>query len=322
MFDEKSKTAWALYTAVFLTFLGYTGAYTFLEPLHNQFFPFAVWAYVLFADNLTYRLRGESLAVSRTGEFIALALWSAAICALLELLNVRLGAWQYLDQPATLSTRWAGRALSWAAILPSLFVTAELPPVSLVRGFKGPQLPVTPLLLKSFYAAGLAALALALVLPGRLWPLAAPGLLLLAEPLTYRLGLGSLLREWQGGLPAKTLRLALAGTSCGVLWNYWNSAAGGHLVCPAPFKPGPFFLGLPLLACAGFALAGPLAYSLYSLASGLREGKTWEVGAWPMPGKPPAATLRWGAFILFTAAFYAALRAVDFYTVKLYIGWI
>ena len=41
MFDEKSKTAWALYTAVFLTFLGYTGAYTYLEPLHNQFFPFA-----------------------------------------------------------------------------------------------------------------------------------------------------------------------------------------------------------------------------------------------------------------------------------------
>ena len=322
MFEERSKAAWALYLAIFLTFLGYTGRAIELEPLRSQFFPFAAWAYILFADNITFRLRGSSLAASRTGEFLCLALWSAAICALLELLNLRLHAWHYIDQPATLSTRWAGRGLSWAAILPSLFVTAELPPVSLFRGFKSRPLPVTPLLIRSFYAAGLAALGLALALPGRLWPLAAAGLLLLAEPLTFRLGLGSLLREWQGGLPAKTLRLALAGVICGLLWNYWNNAAGAALVCPFPFKAGPFALGLPLLAWAGFALAGPLAYSLYSLASALREGKTWEEGAWPMPGGPLSLKVRGVALILIVIAFYAALRAVDSNTVQVFIGWI
>lgn len=322
MLDERSKAAWALYLAIFLTIMGYTGRAIELEPLRSQFFPFAAWAYILFADNITFRLRGSSLAVSRTAEFFYLALWSAAICALLELLNLRLHAWQYLAQPATLSTRWTGRFFSWAAILPGIFVTAELPPVSLIRGFRFPPLPVKPFLLKSASAAGLAALALALALPGRLWPLAAAGLLLLAEPLTFRLGLGSLLREWQGGLPAKTIRLALAGVICGMLWNYWNNAAGAALVCPAPFEAGPFLLGLPLLACAGFALAGPLAYSLYSLASWLREGKTWEEGAWPMPGKPLSLKVRGGVFILLFIAIYAALRAVDIYTVQVYIGWI
>ena len=322
MLEERSKAAWALYTAVLLTFIGYAGRAIYLEPLRSQFFPFAAWSYILFADNLTYRLRGDSLAVSRTREFFILALWSAAICALLELLNLRLGAWQYLDQPATLSTRWAGRAFSWAAILPSIFITAELPPVSLVRGFMIRPLTVTPFLLKSFYAAGLAALALALALPGRLWPLAAAGLLLLAEPLVFRLGLGSLLREWQGGLPGKTLRLALAGIICGVLWNYWNNASGSSMLCPAPFNGGPFLLGLPMLACAGFALSGLLAYSLYSLASGLREGKTWEEGGWPMPGQPLSLMVRSAILLLIVITLYAALRAVDIYTIKLYIGWI
>lgn len=322
MFEEKSKAAWALYLAIFLTLMGYTGRAIYLEPLHSQFFPFAVWAYILFADNITFRLRGTSLAASRTGEFLILALWSAAVCALLELLNLRLLAWHYVDQPATLSTRWTGRIFSWAAILPSIFVTAELPPISLIRGFKVKPLPVKPFLIKGFYALGLAALALALARPGRLWPLAAAGLMLLAEPLTFRLGLGSLLREWQGGLPAKTIRLALAGVICGMLWNYWNNAAGAALVCPAPFDPGPVILGLPLLACAGFALAGPLAYSLYSLASGLREGKTWEEGAWPMPGRPLSIKLRAGVFILIAIAFYAALRAVDAHSVHVFLGWI
>ncbi len=322
MFDEKSRAAWALYLAIFITLIGYTGRAIGLEPLRSQFFPFAAWAYILFADNITFRLRGSSLAASRTAELFYLAFWSAAFCALLELLNLRLHAWQYLAQPATLSTRWAGRFFSWAAILPAIFVTAELPPVSLVRGFTFKPLRVTPLLTGSFYAAGLTALALALALPGRLWPLSAAGLLLLAEPLTFRLGLGSLLREWQGGLPAKTIRLALAGVICGILWNYWNNASGSSLFCPAPFKAGPFMLGLPLPAWAGFALAGPLAYSLYSLASWLREGKTWEEGAWTMPGKPLPLKVRGGVFILLSIAIYAALRAVDIYTVQVYIGWI
>jgi hypothetical protein len=321
MFEERSKAAWALYAAVLLTFMGYAGNYILLEPLHSQFFPFAAWAYVLFADNLTYRLRGSSLAVSRTGEFFYLALWSAAICALLELLNVRLGAWQYLDQPATLSTRWAGRAFSWAAILPSIFITAEMPPVSLIRGLKFRPLPAGTAVIVGSGAAGLAGLALALALPGRLWPLAAAGLFLLAEPLTFRLGLGSLLREWQGGLPGKTLRLAVSGIICGLLWNCWNNASGASLACPAP-SAGPFLLGLPLSAYAGFAFSGLLAYSLYSLATGLRAGKTWEEPAWPMPGRPLSLPLRSGILILLVIACYAALRAVDAYSVKLYLGWI
>lgn len=322
MFDEDSKAKAALYAAIFLTLTGYAGRFAGIEPVNSQFFVFAVWAYVLFADNLVYRISGGSPLISRTGEFLALAMWSLAFSALFELLNLRLGAWSYINQPATLSTRWTGLALGWAAFLPSLFITSELLRcLGLFRDLKIPPLAVTPGLVKGFYAAGLAMLLLPLAMPKLFWPLIWAAGFFLAEPLNYRLGLGSLLREWQGGLPSKTLRLAAAGVICGLLWSAWNGAAGAKWEYSSAVKAGGIS-GLPAFAYAGFAFFALEAYSLYCLSSWLRAGKTWEEGAWEMPGRPPAAAVRRSAWLLIIVTSYIALRAVDAHTVKLYIGWV
>lgn len=323
MFDEDAKAKAALYAAFVIAFIGYAGMLTGLEPVHNQFFPFALWSYTLFADNLLYRVTGDSPLVSRTEEFLTLALWSLALGAVLELLNLRFGAWQYVNQPATLSTRWTGMALGWAGGLPCLFVTSELLRcLGFFRNLKTPPLTISPGLIDGFHYAGLIALLLPLVLPRFCWPLICLAGLLLAEPLNRRLGLGSLLREWQGGLPAKTLRLAAAGLICGLLWSWWNSAAGAKWTYASVLKAGPELFGLPLFAYAGFAFFSLQAYSLYALASALRAGQTWEDGAWKMPGTPPAAGVNYLAWLFIIVTSYIALRAVDARTITMYIGWI
>ncbi|OGR68672.1 MAG: hypothetical protein A2081_03790 [Elusimicrobia bacterium GWC2_61_19] len=323
MFDEDAKAKAALYAAIFLTLLGYSGRLAGVEPLQSQFFPLAAWAYTLLADNLVYRLSGGSPLITRTGEVLVLALWSLALSAVFELLNLRLGAWYYTGQPATLSTRWTGLALGWAAFLPSLFVTSELLRcLGLFGRLKTPALTITPGVIYFFYASGAAMLLLPLALPRLAWPLIWGAGFFLAEPLNYRLGLGSLLREWEGGLPAKTLRMAAAGVVCGLLWSALNGAAGAKWGYSYPMKAGPELFGLPVFAYAGFGLFALAAYSLYALASWLRAGKTWEEGAWEIPGRRPESAVRYVAWLFFIITSYMALRAVDAHTIRLYIGWI
>ena len=322
MFGEDSKLKFFLYAAVLLTLLGYAGRYLALEPLHNQFFAFAAWAYILFADNVVYRFSGSSPAVSRTGQFAALALWSLAISCVFELLNLRLGAWYYINQPSTLSTRWTGFAFSWAAFLPSIFVTAELlRTAGLFRGLKTRPLKVTPRLRATFLAAGVLFLLLPLAAPRTFWPLIWLAFFFLAEPFNYSLGLPSLLREWEGGLPGKTLRLALAGVAAGLLWGLWNSAAGAQWGYYDKFNAGPALFGLPLPAYSVFSFFALQAYSLYSLSAALSGGRTWEEGSWPMPG-PPGAVFRYAAVLSLIIISYIAFRAVDAHTVQLYVAWI
>jgi len=320
MFDEDSKAKFALYLAIFLTFLGYGGRYAGIEPVYNQFFVFAVWSFILIADNLTYRLRGRSLLISRTPEFLVLAAWSLALSGLSELLNLRLGAWCYINQSSDVSLRWTGRALCWASVLPSIFITAEMLKLfSFFSGLRSGAFKIQPRLIKSFYAAGAVLACLALAAPGLLWPLAVPAAFLLAEPLNLRLGLPSLLREWEGGLPEKTLRLAASGLICGLLCNWWNMAAGSGWEF---ILPGPVFSGLPVAVYAGLPIAGLAAYSVCSLASWLRVGRTWEEITWPMPGKPPAAAVQWAAAAFLIITSYIALLAVDSYSVKLFLSWV
>lgn len=321
MFGEESKLKFFLYAAILLTITGYTGRYLALEPLNNQFFAFAAWAYILFADNAAYRFSGSSPAVSRTGQFAALALWSIAASCLFELLNLRLGAWYYINQPSTLATRWLGSAFSRAALLPSLFVTSELlRAFGLFRGLRTPPLRVTRRLLITMLAAGALFLLLPLTAPGLFRPLAWIAFFFLAEPVNYRFGLPSLLREWEGGLPGKTLRLALSGLACCLLWKVWNGAAGAQWRYSA--GPGAWLGGLPLAACAASTLFALQAYSLYGLSAALGDGLTWEEGSRPLPGKAPGLAARYAVSAVLIIISYITFRAVDACTVQLFVAWI
>lgn len=319
MFEEEDLSKYALYLGFFLTLLGYTGRYAGIEPLNNQFFPFALWSFILLVDNLAWRFKGDSPLISRPAEFWYLALWSLGLASLAELLNLRLGAWAYVNQASDLSTRWGGRLFAWAGALPSLFVLDELfKAFGLFRGLRSRKFALPAVLPRALPAAGGALALLALGRPGLFWPLLLPAALLLAEALNLRLGLPSLLRELAGGLPAKTARLAVSGLAAGLLWHWWNRAAGGGW----EYSPPPWLAALRAGALAGLVLLGPACYSVSSLASWLRGGRTWEGGDWALPGGAPPAAFRAAAAVLLALASYIALRAVDARTVKFFLGWV
>lgn len=317
MFGEDTRAKTSLYLAIFLLFMAYGGRYTGIEPFHNQFFTAISWSYLLIADFLLYRLAGRSPLVSAPVEFLLLAACSAGLAVIAELLNLRLEAWTYVNQSSDLSLRWTGRLLAWAAVLPSIFITADLLYLfNFLRGLKTRPFAVSPGAQLPLQAAGAALLLAALVAPRYYWPLAVPAFFLLTEPLNMRLGLPSVLREVAGGLPVRAVRLAAAGLICGLLWNFWNQASGAawQYNLPAWLRSPAHYLGYPLLALA--------AYSAYCLASWLRSGQTWEGHAWKMPGRQPGPYAGWAAAAILIISSYIALRAVDTYTVRLYLGWI
>lgn len=310
--DEQNKSRFVLGTALLAFFIGYSGSYTGGGCLSTQFFAMAMWGYALLLDYSVYRLTGSSLAVSRTEELAALALGSLALVSFLEMLNLRLDVWSFSRSTQEMTSRWGGFAMSWSAVLPALFETAEL--LGALRFFEkaaSPRFSLSGFLQAAVFALGVLMVFMAWRAPERFWPLAAFSFFLLAEPLNKRLGVGSLLREFSWGLPQKPLRIAAAGLVFGAVWSGLNAISGAKVIYVGLWRPGPEIMGLPLGLYALFPLLALQAYSLYSLSSAARGGKTWEAGVWAMRGKPPSQYWMWGWVLLVSVLFYVAMFVID-----------
>ncbi len=173
MFGEDARAKTSLYLAIFLLFMAYGGRFTGIEPFQNQFFTALSWTYLLIADLLLYRLAGRSPLLSAPLEFLLLAACSAGLAVIAELLNLRLQAWTYISQSSDLSLRWTGRLLAWAAVLPSLLITADLLSLfNFLRGLKTRPFQAGPRAQPGMMAAGGALLLAALIAPRQAcrWP--------------------------------------------------------------------------------------------------------------------------------------------------------
>lgn len=321
---EDAKAKFLVYAGIFLAFIGTAGNALELEPIHNLFYIFAWWAYILIIDAVIYRIKGDSLIVSRTGEFWFLIVWSAFIWFLFELANLRLQNWQYLFIPSNRTLRWTGYFLAYASVLPGLFETAELlAAAGLAKNAKSRPLSVTPGLLKKIYAAGAAALILPLALPRYFFALIWAAFALLLEPVNYRLGLRSLLRDLEGGNPQKLYQLLAGGFICGILWEFWNFNAGAKWVYTVPLVGNIKLFEMPVAGYIGFPLFAVECYAMYNFISYLRRGRTWEQDAQePQPGLKPALWLLIGAAALLLTTYYTAATAIDAHTVRLYIAYL
>lgn len=310
--DERWKSHMVLLAAALVVFLQYSGRCLGEGASQANFIFFGAWAYVFFADYLTYRKAGSSLLVSNTSEVFALALGSLAIMSVFEILNFRFEVWRYLNSPPSVLERWVGLGLCWASFLPSVIVTSELLlAYGVLRNLRVKRFLVTPWFLRLLSLAGSGMLLLALAVPGLLWPLGFAGLFFLSEPLNYNLGLASLLRDLSWGVGAKTARLAASGLVCGLLWSGFNDISGTQFVYSIGAGQYSGVLGLPLIAYAVFPVLAVGGYSLYSLCSVFRGGRTWEKGVWAYRGRPPAARYKWIAIALALFFCFIALSLAD-----------
>ncbi|HBB66337.1 MAG: hypothetical protein A2X28_10985 [Elusimicrobia bacterium GWA2_56_46] len=319
---EQTKAKVLVYAGIFLAFIGIGGNWLGIEPFHTLFYIFAWWAYIFIVDAAVYRIKGDSLIVSRKDEFWFLAAWSVFIWFLFELANLRLQNWQYMFLPSNRSLRWTGYFLAYATVLPGLFETTELVAAAgLFRNAKSRPFNVTPGLLKKIYIAGAAALLLPLTLPKYFFALIWAAFTLLLEPVNYRLGFRSLLRDLGEGRPGKIYQLLTGGFICGFLWELWNFKAGAKWVYTVPLVGNLKLFEMPVAGYIGFPLFALECYAMYNLISYLRRGKTWEQDAQdPLPGPAPALWLSVAAAALLAAVYYITPNAIDTHTVKIYIA--
>ncbi len=183
-----------------------------VEPFYSWFYCFAWWSYILTVDAVIYRLKGNSLIFSRTKEFFLMIPWSVFVWLIFEAANLSLKDWYYINLPHFVVERWLGYASAYGTVLPGLFETTELlESLGLLRKSKIKKTEISGGGHSVLILLGALCLVSSLLIPEYFFPLIWVGFTFLLEPLNYRFGGKSLLRDLEEGNPRKIYLLLIAG---------------------------------------------------------------------------------------------------------------
>jgi hypothetical protein len=263
-----------------------------IEPFASWNTPICWTGFILFADTIVYRARGNSWIRSSPREFAALALASIPLWVVFEGYNLVIRNWIYAGLPENPALRLFGYAWSFATIWPAIFEGAELASLARQRAGKAgkagkagremhspPGLPALPALPALSIAGGALMLASPfLVSPAIARYMAAPvflGFIFLLDPINRRLGEEALTRE-------RTINLLLSGLLCGVLWEFWNYWSRAKWIYTVPIMqqwkvfemPLPGYLGFPPFAVECFTMYVFVRALYASLTSERQRGRT------------------------------------------------
>lgn len=259
------------------------------------FTPLCWTAYLLMIDAAVASLKGGSRLADAPRGFLILALASIPLWLIFEAYNLRMQNWTYVGLPANVVLRSLGYAWAFATIWPAIFETADF--ISALGYFRTPIAPHRPF--ASATRAGLAFLGLLFLIVPVLVPshlgryLFAPvwvGFVLLLDPLNYRWGGRSLLRDWEQGTSSTFWSFFTSGLVCGILWELWNYWAWAKWLYIFPILQGwkifemplPGYLGFPAFAVECFVM-----YEFLKVAASLLFRLHWEER---MPEQYPTAT--------------------------------
>lgn len=225
-----------------------------LEPFTTWYYVFAWYPTLAAFDALVAIRRRGFLLLGRPRSALSLLAWSVPAWMLFELLNLRLQNWYYVFVPDQRASAWAGICLSFATVLPAVFLaataTAEYLPVHRPRWR---PLRITPRRLRALQATGVAMLALPLAWPATFFPLVWGTLTLILEPSNYRRDRSrSLLADLEAGRPGRLLALLAGGAAIGLLWELYNVSARGKWIYTVPGLEELKVFEMPLLGFVGF----------------------------------------------------------------------
>jgi hypothetical protein len=241
------------------------------------FTPICWTGYLLMIDAAVASLKGSSRLANAPRGFFILALASIPLWLIFEAYNLRMQNWTYVGLPSNAVLRDLGYAWSFATIWPAIFETADF--VEALGYFSKPVIRHP-----AFEAAsrrimvflGLLFLVVPVLVPFHLgqylFGLVWAGFILLLDPLNYRWGGRSFLREWEEGKVSTFWSLCVAGLICGVLWEFWNFWAAAKWLYIFPILEGwkvfempvPGYLGFPAFALECFVM-----YEFLRAAAGL-----------------------------------------------------
>ena len=248
-----------------------------VEPFYTWFTPWVWTGYILAADAGVFALRGRSLLMNDRREFLKISFWSVPIWLIFEAYNLHLRNWEYQGGVENFWLRMVGYGWAFATIVPALFETADLLAASgwfasaTFRGwhwYRRAQMPLLWLGVACLVAPVLLPRAIASYAFGAVWL----GFIWLLEPINFRRGHPSLLKDMDAGNAQCFYCLLAGGLFCGLLWEFWNFWAGGRWAYIFPIlqdwkifeMPLPGFLGFPFFALECYAM-------YYFLAGELRR---------------------------------------------------
>lgn len=255
--------AMALSGTVFLT--ATTGMIIHMEPFHTWYYLFCWWTYIVFSEGLLRLKKGRSELFDDPGRFWMTLPLSLLFWLVFEVLNFRVQNWHYSGVPPERWLRWTGYAISFATVLPGLNVTRNLldrfTTFGKARDRDGLRLQG---LHPAMIAVGASCLILPLIAPQFFFPFIWLAFIFLFEPLNYRLGAPSLLRDLEDGFYGRVFQLPVAGLCCGLLWETWNFWAGAKWTYTIPFLGFLKVFEMPVLGFLGFL---PFAIEAHVLSS-------------------------------------------------------
>jgi hypothetical protein len=291
-----------------------------IDPFYSWFYCFAWWSYIFIVDAIIHYLKGNSLIVNRTKEFLLMIPWSVFIWLIFEGANLFLENWYYINLPHSIIERWLGYGVAYGTVLPGLFETAEfLEIIGLFKKSKIKKGLISPRRHTLLFLLGVISLLSSITLPEYCFPLIWIGFIILLEPLNYRLGGKSLLKDLEEGNPKKIYLLLLAGLICGFLWEFWNFWAQSKWIYTVPFFDESKGFEMPALGFLGFPPFTVQVYVMYNSISLLRSGRGWEESTYQVYPMRKTRPLTWILTIILMVSFYVLLfRSIDHKTVDSY----
>ena len=291
-----------------------------VDPFYSWFYCFAWWSYIFTIDAIIYRLKGNSLILSRTKEFFLMIPWSVFIWLIFEAANLSLENWYYINLPSSAVERWLGYSVAYGTVLPGLFETSEL--LETLGLFKNSKIKKTMISgegLVVLILLGAIWLISSVLIPEYFFPLIWLGFIFLLEPLNYRFGGRSLLRDLEGGNPRKIYLLLVAGLICGLLWEFWNFWALSKWIYTVPFFEKAKGFEMPFLGFFGFPPFAVQAYVMYNTISLFRFHRGWEEGTYLLNLEKKTRPLTKVLTAILIVIFYVLIfKAIDSKTVDSY----
>ena len=255
-----------LWIGLFLVALFWTLNWT-LEGLRTQWLFFPLWlGYTLVVDGLCARRSGTSALTRSALGFVLQFILSAPGWWLFELINLRIGNWEYVGREHFSDLEYALYCtLSFSTVLPAILGTTELVLTSrfVQRAERGPKLTSSAWLPALCAMIGLAMLAAMLIWPSVFYLFCWTSLVFLFEALSAWLGRGGMSADLKRGDWRLWSALWIAGLACGFLWEMWNFWSYPKWIYHVPGADFWRVFEMPLLGYLGYL---PFAMEQYLFA--------------------------------------------------------
>ena len=241
-----------------------------IEPFYHWHTPIAWTGYILFADAIVWKRRGDSWLNNNPSELLFVASASVPLWVIFELFNkYSIHNWYYIGLPEERLLRDFGYIWSFATITPAIFETGDL--VSSLRDRRARPTRANPPVPRRLGRAAWIAVAAGAVMV--LVPvfvhstyLAAPlwlGFILLLDHLNARAGEESILGDRRDGQSGRLVNLSAAGLVCGLLWELWNYWGGTKWIYNVPILPDVKIFEMPILGFGGFPPFAVECFAMY-----------------------------------------------------------